>query len=319
MVMRLAMVFPAFFMACALAWAEPITFGTSRAGSTVYSLSLAMAKEAGEKDGLDIRVVPLKNPTQVLPKVNAGEMQLGAAGAVELGLAINGAGFFQGKPMENLVAIGNVFPFRMVYGARKSVETDSIGGLKGLKIPFGFKATSTGQLLMQALIEGAGLSFADVKPVEVTGFSTSRDAFADGRTDVFPYIVGTPQMQKIARTVGPLKALSLPGDPDADARVKKVNPAFRIVKVPADPENLGREGDVHALAYDYVLYAHKDAADDLVEKMAALLVDDAEKMAAVVPAFKDLDVERVALDVGVPLHPAARKFYEKRGLVSGSQ
>ncbi len=302
-----------------LAQAEPVSFGSARVGSTTHSVSVAIAKVVTTNSQLDIRVVPMKTPTQVLPRVATGDMMIGTAGAVELQLARAGEGFFQGKAMDNLVAVGNIFPFRMMFASRTTLDANDISQLSQKSVPRGFRATSTGELLMRALISGAGLELDGVNSVPVTGFPGGRDAFKSGLVEVMPFIVGTPQMVKMEKVVGPMKALGLPAGLDVDERVRSVHPAFRVVDVDvdvdADPKSFGQEGALRALAYDYVLYTRKDAPDDLVTSLATALVENHKDMAKSVRAFRNLEMERVALEIGIPFHRAAVKVYREKGLL----
>ncbi|MEM8750150.1 MAG: TAXI family TRAP transporter solute-binding subunit [Pseudomonadota bacterium] len=315
MLSRIGILVLATLVVASNAFAEPVSFGSARVGSTTHSISIAIVKAMSAHSDLDVRVVPMKTPTLALLKVASGDMMVGTAGAVELDLARTGQGFFDGKIMDDLVAVGNIFPFRMMFAGRATSDANDISQLVGKSIPREFRATSTGEMLMKALLNGGGLTFESVKSVPVIGFSDSRDAFKQDRTEVMPFIVGTPQIVKMQQVVGDMKAIGFPNGPTVEARVKAVHPAFRVVDVDADPEALGQPGAMRALAYDYVLYTRKDAPDALVEALATTLIDNHEEMAKSVKAFRNLEIDRVALDVGIPFHPAAVKVYREKGLL----
>lgn len=299
--------------------AEPISFGTSQAGGLTYNIALALAKEAKELDGLDIRATPYRSPSQVVPLVNSDELQLGATSGMELTAAMGGEGAFAGNAMENLRAIGSMFPVQLTFAVKSDNPAKSVANLKGLRVPSGYRASSTGGLLMSSILQAAGLTYDDVVPVEVASFGEARDVFQEGRADAVHIIIGAGSYVRLANQVGGLHALSIGDSPDVDAVLKAIHPALRSELVQADGGAVGVEEDIRVVAYDYVLYANKDLSDDVAAKMAEILVDRASAMAESVKGFHLFDVNQVAADVGVPLHPGARNYYVERGLLPKSQ
>lgn len=298
--------------------AEPVTFASSAAGGASYVVGLALAKELSAQ-GIDMRVTPMRSTTQAVPLVSSGEVEAAAANAFELVDAMKGKGVFSGHPMNNLRIIGNIYPYWLTYSVKKDDPARSVADLKGKRLPHGFRATSTGDLTMTAILVAAGLSYRDVTPVEVTEFSGSRDAFLAGRLDAYHFVLGSGANVSVAQKVGGLRALTVTNEPEeAASRLKAFGgPALRIAHVAAGTV-LGVDDDINVLAYDYMLYTSADTPDDLVEKIATVLISDAKRMSETAKGFKWFDPEHVGADNGIPFHPAALKVYRKFGLpVSG--
>jgi hypothetical protein len=300
------------------AHSEPIAFGTSQAGSATYGIALALAKEAKERSGLDIRATPFRSGSQVVPLVNSGELQLGATSAMELTAAIGGEDAFTGNAMPNLRAIGNMFPFRVTFAVKADNPAKTVADIKGQRVPSGYRAASTGALVVGSILAATGLTYEDVEAVEVTDYSAARDAFRERRVDINQIVIGSGGNAQLAEQVGGLRSLSIPVGVEVDARLKAMHPAFRSVLAEAGSDVTVDE-NITVVAYDYVLYANADLADEIAAEIAGALADGAAAMSESVPGFKSFDATRVASDVGVPFHPGALEAYKERGLLPASQ
>jgi len=294
--------------------AEPLSFGTARAGSSTYSMGLAITKFANKRFGLDLRVVPQKAVTQALPLVDSGETNFGVASAIELSLARSGSGLFKSNKMENLVAVGTLFPFKIAPVVKRDVAADTLAGTKGMRYPYGLHSTSTGEMIWTSMIEAAGMTYDDVKKVPVATFTDVRKAMVAGRTDVAQMVVGSAKFEEMERKVGPLKLLSIDRTEKTDAVVQSHNAALRITTVKGDLKKHGRATDFNVLEYDYMLYTNRNTPDDLVRKLAASLAEGAADMAKSFPAFNNMKRSNLAAPVGLPYHPAARAYYTENAI-----
>lgn len=296
------------------AWANPHSIGTSPVGSSDHVAALALVKYATERFNIDLRLVPQRSSAQVLPLVSSGRVDLGLAGAPEIAMALSGEDFFDGNAQENIVAIGNIYPFRLVLVAQRDSKEDTAAGFAGMRIPHGFFATSVGNLYMTTFLAVAGLGNDGMHKVEVSTFNDSREAFAGRRADVAPYVIGTPAWDELTRSVGPLEILNLAPKGTGGSPPPGMNPFFRLVPIKVAEPYYSDDDPYYALEYDYLVYTHKYAPDELVEQIATALAEGAEKMAQSVRAFNDFDVSRVGLSPGIPFHPAALRVYRKKNL-----
>jgi TRAP transporter TAXI family solute receptor len=208
-----------------------------------------------------------------------------------------------------------MFPFLVTFAVRTDNPAATVADLKGQRVPSGIRAAATGALIFGSILEAAGLSYDDVTPVEASDYTAAREDFLERRTDATVFIIGNGSYARLASQAGGVKALGIPPTENLDARLKAMHPAFRAELVPGDSGNVGVEDDIWVLAYDYVLYTSADLPDDTASKMAEVLVDGATAMSESVQGFKSFDVDKVAADVGLPLHPGARNFYAERGLL----
>ncbi len=293
---------------------EIADLGTARVGGPTYRLGLAIAKVAKSGPGVEIRVKPFKTASQALPLVNKGEVVFGLANAYELTMATYGEGRFAGNSMRNLRVIASLYPFKMSFAVRKDSGIESVADLKGRRVPVGFKASTVGHNIILAVLAGGGLRLEDITAVPVSDFRNAVDAFQAGRVDVLITLIGSGRAAKIAQRVGGLRVLSLIDDPAAVANMRKAIPVSRLELVQPGPGFDGIEAATWVMAYDYFLYTHADAEDDLVRAVIQAILEGQETLVESVPAFKWFDPRKMATDIGVPYHPAAEADFKSRGL-----
>jgi uncharacterized protein len=308
-----------FIFSISTGHADPISFGSSQAGGTTYGIAVALGKEAKNRSGLDIRAIPQRTASQVVPQVNSNAQQLGTTSGIELSAARDGAGAFAGNPMSELRAIGSLFPFRLTFAVRADHPARTVADLKGMRVSSGYRASTTGELLFSAILQASGISFEDVTKVDVSDFQEARELFIEDRADAVHFVVGSGANTRVAQQVGGIRALGIPPSEEVDKILKALHPSLRSTIVTPEMNSVGIENDILVMAYDYVLYTNASMPDDQVAEIANILLDGAETMAESVPAFASLNPNRIAADVGIPYHPAALEVYRARGLPVSDQ
>jgi TRAP transporter TAXI family solute receptor len=82
----------------------------------------------------------------------------------------------------------------------------------------------------------------------------------------------------------------------------------RIIKAGSYPK---QDKDVHTIGTWTHLIASCKLPEALVYNITKALATNVEDLGNVVAAVKGLSVKDMATDVGVPLHPGARKYYQE--------
>jgi uncharacterized protein len=294
--------------------AEPIGLGSMPAGSPSYGMALAIAKAAKEGAGLDVLPKPFKSTGQAVPLVNKGELSFAFSNAAELAAAWNGTGVFKDRSAKSLRLVARLFPFRMAIAVRKDDPAQTIADLKGRTLPSGFTTTTTGDQLLLALLSTAGLSYQDVKTVQVADFPAMRDAFVDRRTDITVLVIGSGADIELARKVGGIRILELPQGDDIDAKIKAVFPVARTEML--DPKDSGSvtEKPARVMSYDFYLYANEAAPPEVVKSLIASMLERHDTLVAAYPSFAWLNAKNIVGDIGLPYHAAAEQYYREHQL-----
>ena len=94
--------------------------------------------------------------------------------------------------------------------------------------------------------------------------------------------------------------------------LKKANPGYNklIIKAGTYPK---QTQDVPVIGYSTHVVAACDLPEDTVYKMTKAMADNVSSMALVVKAIEGVKPKDMALDIGVPFHKGAAKFYKEVG------
>lgn len=295
------------------AMAAPLGIASAAQGSSTHNMALAIAAAASDQ-GLDLRPQPYKSTSQASGIVNAGELDFGLENAIAIRQAFKGEGKFKDQPLSDLRLVARLMPLRMVLAVRKDSGITSLADLKGKRLPAGFAAAVTGELLIGTMLSTAGLSYDDVQKVPVNDFTAMADAFVAGDLDAFIHVIGTPRDEQVSRDVGGITPLSLGSDEAAVASVKQKMPVGSLYLLEPSPRLVTITGPTEILQYDYFVYTHASEADENVVKLIEAMRNGKAKMLESVASMDWFDPAGMYADIGVDYHPAALAYYQKNGL-----
>lgn len=215
-------------------------------------------------------------------------------------------------PTKNVMQLANLYPqyFQMVVledsGIRSPVD------LKGKGICPGPKG-HTGELLAQQVLQLYGLSYKDMAKVNHVSYSDAVSLMKDGHAQ--GYLLGTtiPASSILdLATTKKIRLLSLP-----EERIKelqKMNGGYirRVIPSGTYP---GVNYDVITVGYFTHLVISSKVPEPLVYQITKVLSENVGRLADVVKDMKGVTVKDLALDIGVPFHPGAIKYYKEKGAI----
>jgi len=269
---------------------------------------------ANDEAQLKASVHPFASATVYLPAVSAGDYAFGVSNVEELRVAVLGIEQFKGRGYGNLRAATILYPLRTALFVRKDSPIKSIADLKGKRVVAGFTSQKTIPPLLDALYATAGMTRADVQPVNVPNVVAGGDAFISGKADAFFFAIGGPKVEEANAAVGGIRALDIPNTPENIARIKKFFPPAYLRPEKPGPRNIGVLEPMHLLTYDAVLVSSTKTPDDLVYRMVKAMHANKKAMAQVFGAMNFFDPGRMAPQLDpIQFHPGAIKFYQEIG------
>lgn len=242
--------------------------------------------------------------------LSIGQLQLGFAYSSTAAEAIQGVGPFDGKPME-ATAIAGLYKAGWQLTTLKSSGIESVEDLKGKAIAPGIKGF-TGEVIAQMVFDVYDMSYDDMERVEFIGYNDAVQLMKDGHLDAFMPIAADPtaSIQDLAASTSGVNILPIP-DEKLEA-IRKINPGYARYTIDAGTYK-GQDEDVGTLGTNTVLYASPDLDPELVEQIMEVIANHIEDLRTLHPLLADLTLEKAVEDLGAPLHPGARLFYEKQG------
>jgi len=214
------------------------------------------------------------------------------------------------KKMENMRQLANLYPqyFQMVVWDDSGIK--SMADLKGKIISLAPKG-HMGELLAQQVLEVYSLSYNDMTKVYHVPYGDSVPLMKDGQTNAF--MLGTtipaPTVAKLA-TAKKIRLLSLPDD--KIKALQKINAGYLKGIIPKGTYP-GVDYDVWTVSYFTHLIISAKLPDDLVYKITKTLANNLPRFAEVVKDMKGVTPKDLALDIGVPFHPGALKYFKEIG------
>ena len=226
--------------------------------------------------------------------------------------AYNGKeGMFK-KAVPNLLGVCTLFPEHVQIIARKDAGIKSIADLKGKKVAVGPVGSGTIENAGQ-ILEAWGLSFKDLAKAEQLTASQSADYIKDGRLDAafFTVAVGAAVITDTS-LMTPINIVPVEG-PNADKLIAKY-PFYAKQVVPGKTYKQN-DADVPTVSVMAMLAANGDLEADIVYAILKAVYEDLPQLKKAHAKFKDIEMEKGLVGMGIPLHPGAEKYFKEQGII----
>jgi TRAP transporter TAXI family solute receptor len=215
------------------------------------------------------------------------------------------------EPIKDLLGVCTLFPEHVQLVARKDSNIKSVADLKGKKVAIGPVGSGTTENAKQ-ILEAWGLSVEDLDRAEQLTASQSADYIKDGRLDAafFTVAIGAAVIMDTALIVD-VDIVPIAGD-NVDKLIEKY-PFYAKQMVPAGTYT-GNDTDIPTVSVMAMLSARADLEADIVYKILSAMYSDLEQLKKAHDKFKDIEMEKGLIGMGIPLHPGAEKYFKEKGV-----
>lgn len=297
-----------------MAQAKTFSIGSNPQGSIAYSVAAAAAKAGFEKGGLQMRVVPQGGPVVTLPLVNNGELDFSTSVSAVTAFANKGTAMFKGRAQSDVRVVAALFDLRVSFFVRKDSDITTLEGLKGKKIASKFTKQKILDSLSRAILATVGMGYEDVVGVPVPNGVRGIDDFSAGKVDATSFSLLSGKMAQANAAVGGIRVLSMPNTPEALAAMRKITPGTMIVTLDPAANLVGILEPTNVVSSPFVINTGINTPPDVVYKLVKALYENKELLVKSHKAFKAFDPDKMHLDLGIPYHEGALKFYKEKGL-----
>jgi len=215
-------------------------------------------------------------------------------------------------PVKNVRQLATLYMqyFQLVVLADAQIK--GVPDLKGKSIAVQPRG-NTGEQMTRELLQVYGLSYKDMGKVSHVSYNDAVALMKDGHAQAYALISTVPASSVLdLASDRKIQMLSIPEDKFKE--LQKINSGYARREIPKGTYP-GVDYPVQAFGTYTHLMIRGDLPDDLVYGITKALAKHAESLGAVVKDVKDLTVKEMALDVGVPYHPGALKYYKEAGVL----
>ncbi len=243
--------------------------------------------------------------------IQEGKADLGFGNTITTADAVLGTGEAPlDKKHDKVCNVATLYPqfFQVVVPVDSGVN--EIKDIKGKGFATQVKG-NTGELVARHVLKVSGLAYADVKASYTNSYTDSVEQVKDGRMVMFTLGTGIPasSIMDLASSRD-VKLLDLGG---LLPEMQKINPAYKVVTIPKGTYPK-QDKDVQTLGwYTHVVAACSLSADTVYSLTAALMANK-QNMSALYKDMANLTPQVMSLDIGVPFHPGAAKWFKEQGI-----
>lgn len=289
--------------------AQQVTFMTGPQGGSWIPLGGAL-KGMWEKEisGLQIQQLPGAGISNVRG-IDEGKAHIGFANSSTTVDGLEGRAPYP-KKVTKVCQLANLYPQYWQVVALTSANVNSLADLKGKSVTTQAKGNS-GELITDLVLKMHGMSYQSLSRINHNSYTESVALMKDGHAQVFT--LGTTAPASAVMDLASARDIRLvPVDDKTMGELKKMNPGYNklIIKAGTYPK---QDRDVPVIGYSTHVVVACDLPEATVYGMAKTMASNVTTMAAVVKAIEGVTPKDMALDIGVPFHKGAAKFYKEAG------
>jgi uncharacterized protein len=290
--------------------AQKVTFMTGPQGGSWIPLGGAL-KGMWEKSvsGLEITQTPGAGIANVRG-VDEGKAQIGLANSSTTVDGLEGRAPYP-KKVTKVCQVANLYPQYFQVVALSDAKVNSFADLKGKALVTQPKG-NTAEILTDTVLKLNGMNYQSLGKVNFqAAYTDAVSMMKDGHVQVFT--LGTTAPASAIMDLASARDVRLvPVDDGTMNKLKQANPGYNklIIKAGTYPK---QERDVPVIGYSTHIVAACDLPENTVYQMTKTMAANVDSMAAVVKAIQGIKPKDMALDIGVPFHKGAAKYYKEAG------
>nr|WP_279169377.1 TAXI family TRAP transporter solute-binding subunit [Providencia huaxiensis] len=280
---------------------------TGGTGGTYYPLGGAIAKIVSDETGIQTDALSSNASADNIIALNDGEAEIAFTQTDVAAYAIDGVNNFEGRKVDNIQALGSLYPETVQIITTDKSGIKAVSDLKGKKVSVGAPGSGT-YVSAEQILEVYGLSMKDIRAQHLD-FGESVGGIQDGNIDAAFITAGTPT-GAVEQLTASAKVNVVPVDGDEAKALIDKYPFYGVDTIKEG--TYGLSNDVNSVAVLAMLVVQKDLPEDAVYNITKAIYENLDKIAHAKASEISLDK---ALDgIGFDLHPGAKKYFEEKGL-----
>lgn len=278
-----------------------LTGGTQ---GTYYPLGGSFAEFISEETGIKTTAEVSQASAANMTALKDGDAQIAFVQTDIAYYASKGEMMFDGEVIDEVSAVGNLYPETVQLVTLKKNNIKTFEDLKGKSVSVGAPGSGT-YANAEQLLEIHGLTMKDIK-AQSLDFGESQESLQSGQIDAAFITAGTPTgavegLNAVAEVfIVPVE------DAKADELIAKY-PYYAKEVIPAG--TYGSKADTPAVSVGAMLVMQNDISEELGYQITKAIYENASKIqhakGALIKAESGLD------GIGIPVHPGAQKYFDE--------
>lgn len=242
--------------------------------------------------------------------IDEGKAQIGFANSATTVDGLEGRPPYP-KKVTKVCQVANLYPQYFQVVALSDANVRSFADLKGKTLVTQPKG-NTSEILTGEVLKINGMSYQSLNKVNFqASYTDAVDMMKDGHAQVFTLGTTAPA-SAIMDLASARDVVIVPVDEKTMGALKKENPGYNKLTIKAGTYPK-QDKDVAAIGYTTHIVAACDLPEDVVYRMTKAMAAHVDDMAAVVKPIAGLTAKDMAIDIGVPFHKGAAKYYKEVG------
>src|SRR5215213_9606945 len=290
--------------------AQQVTMMTGPQGGVLVPLGGAL-KGMWEKavPGLQVQAQPGAGIANVRG-VDEGKAHIGFGNSSSTVDGLEGRAPFP-KKVTKVCQMANLYPQYFQVVALSTAKIGSFSDLKGKSVVTQPKG-NTAEAITELVLKLNGLSYQSLSRINYqASYNDAVSLMQDGHAQVFT--LGTTAPASSVMDLASARDVQLvPVDDKTMDAIRKLNPGYYklMIKAGTYPK---QTRDVAAIGYSAHLVVACDLPEQTVYSMVKTMAANVEAMSSTNKAIGGVTPKDMAVDIGVPLHKGALKFYKEVG------
>lgn len=224
--------------------------------------------------------------------------------------AYEGTDPFEGRQLDNIRALGSVYPNAVQIVTLRDSGIESLSDLAGARVSVGAPGSGT-EVSAQTLLDANGMSYDDFSSTQRLNFNETADALRDGDIDVGFWSVGPPTSSIMSlATSRDIRVVELSRE-EIDNAIA-VEPTFAPFNLPGGLYD-GVDSTVLTIGTPNVLVVNEAMDEELAYNIVRMMYENVQELIDVHPAANSTTVEFSMDATPIPLHAGALRYYEEIG------
>jgi uncharacterized protein len=214
------------------------------------------------------------------------------------------------KKTTNVCQLANLYAQYFQVVALADSKVNSFADLKGKSLVTQPKG-NTAELLTAEVLKLNGLNYQSLSKINYQSYTDAVSMMKDGHAQVFT--LGTTIPASSVMDLASARDIRMvPVDDKTMNDLRKLNPGYHklVVKAGTYPK---QDRDVPMIGYSAHLVVACDLPEAMVYTMAKTVAANMESMSAVNKPMASVTPKDMAVDIGVPFHKGAIRFYKEVG------